>query len=125
MSNIFGLCPTHFSRGAKKFLRGLRPPCTPLVTDLYTNSTLNKSQSTLALQCPVRIEKLSQSSNCSIFKRLLGSPSFINCEVLVSQYSFQSLQCIESSDKFLGRFLDLFSKSIMSLSILIPEYEKV
>ena len=26
MSNIFKLCPTHFSRGAKIFLGGIRPP---------------------------------------------------------------------------------------------------
>ena len=33
-SNIFELGPTHFSMGAKNFIGGLRPPCSPLVTDL-------------------------------------------------------------------------------------------
>jgi len=46
-----------------------------------------------------------------MFIRLLGTPLFTGCEVLVCQYAFQSPLCLESSDKLLGRFIDLFSKS--------------
>jgi len=35
MSNIFKLCLTDFSSGGENFLRGLRPPATPLVTGLF------------------------------------------------------------------------------------------
>jgi len=34
MSNIFKLCPTHFSRGGEKILGGLRPPAPSLVTGM-------------------------------------------------------------------------------------------
>jgi len=34
MSNIFKLCPTHFSRGSENFSRGGFAPCTPLITGL-------------------------------------------------------------------------------------------
>ena len=39
MSNIFKLCATHFSRGAKHFLGVFVPPVTPLVTGLRIIST--------------------------------------------------------------------------------------
>jgi len=58
MSNIFKLCPTHFSWGAKKFLGGASPPLRPTWLRAWVRAATNipknsKAKIMLAL-CPGR-----------------------------------------------------------------------
>jgi len=67
---------------------------------------------------------ISQSSYCLLLILLSGIPLFIICKVLVSQQTFQSLLWTESSDKFLGRFLERLLSGA-SLINWIPESDEV